>query len=111
MRESAVLCLIAVQSLALNVSASQIHASVEQLGGIVQCVAQRESISYFMDVFKTKMDESLDILADAVLNASLSENEVEAAKGDLMFMREMLQPEFISKDVSDFSYEFDLIVA
>ena len=66
----------------------------------MQCVAQRESITFFMDVFKNKMEESLRIMADSILNASLSEHEVEAGKGDMMFMREMLQPDFISKDVS-----------
>ena len=66
----------------------------------MQCVAQRESITFFVDVFKSKMNESLKLLADSVLGAEISTEEVDAAKGDMAFMREMVQPEFISKDVS-----------
>lgn len=66
----------------------------------MQCVAQRESITFFMDVFKNKMNESLDILADSVLNASLTTEEVERCKEDMRFMRDMTPPDFISKDVS-----------
>lgn len=66
----------------------------------MQCVAQRESITFFMDVFKNKVDESLDILSESVLNASLSEEEIDNGKADLQFQRETLPPEFLSKDVS-----------
>lgn len=72
---------------------------MEELGGIVQCVAQKESISFFVDVFKNKIDESLEILANAALNAELSEKEIEFGKQALMFQLEAVPPEMLSKDV------------
>ncbi|CAM9703821.1 unnamed protein product, partial [Ectocarpus fasciculatus] len=81
-----------------TMSREEVHGSIEKLGGIVQCVAQRESITFFMDVFKNKVDESLDILSESVLNASLSEEEIDSGKADLQFQRETLPPEFLSKD-------------
>jgi processing peptidase subunit alpha len=76
----------------------ELHGKIEQLGGIVQCVSQRESIAFFVDVFKNKVDESLSILADSVLNALLTEEELEAGKDSLQYMRDAMPPEILSKD-------------
>jgi predicted Zn-dependent peptidase len=67
---------------------------------MIQCIAQRESVVYFIDVFREHLEEALDILADAVLNPALTEEEFEMAKTNMSFQRENLPPDLISRDVS-----------
>ena len=67
---------------------------------MIQCIAQRESIVYFIDVFREHLEDALDILADTVLNPALTEDELEMAKTNMAFQRENLPPDLISRDVS-----------
>lgn len=66
---------------------------------MVQCVSQRESIVYFVDVFRNHLEEAVDLLMDTVLNANITETELEEGKENMMFQRDNLPPELISRDV------------
>jgi hypothetical protein len=66
---------------------------------MVQCVAQRESIVYFVDVFRNHLEQAVDLLMDTVLNANITETELEEGKENMMFQRDNLPPEMISRDV------------
>jgi predicted Zn-dependent peptidase len=77
----------------------KILKAVEKLGGMVQCIAQRESIAYFVDVLRVNLEEAMDILADAVLSPAVLAEEVEDAKAAMMFMRDNMPAEVVSRDV------------
>ncbi len=70
----------------------------------MQCIAQRESIAYFIDVLRINLEEALDILADAVLRPNLEEEEVEHAKATMAFQRENMPAELVSRDVRNNKY-------
>ena len=77
---------------------------MEQLGGVVQCVAQRECVSYFLDTFKNNISESLDILAGAAIDSTFPDEEIENGRDMLLYSQEMVPPEMLSRDVRDVTF-------
>lgn len=74
---------------------------VEKLGGMIQCISNRDSILWCVDVFKNNIEPAMDILADTVLNPLLLPEEIDESKQivELQLMQ-MAQksPEILSRD-------------
>eukprot|EP00607_Mallomonas_marina_P000776 CAMPEP_0182431346 /NCGR_PEP_ID=MMETSP1167-20130531/48485_1 /TAXON_ID=2988 /ORGANISM="Mallomonas Sp, Strain CCMP3275" /LENGTH=425 /DNA_ID=CAMNT_0024617591 /DNA_START=239 /DNA_END=1517 /DNA_ORIENTATION=- len=79
-------------------SHEEMMIEIEQLGGMVQCIASRESIMYCIDIFRENAEQALDILSDSVLCARLTSEEIEETKGILAIQPDFLPCELISRD-------------
>lgn len=75
-----------------------IMTEMENLGGLVQCISNRDSLLYCVDVLKENVEPAMDILADAVLRPKLSSEEVDEGKRIVEFLTAQLAPEVLSRD-------------
>ena len=74
---------------------------VEKLGGMIQCISNRDSILWCVDVLKDNIEPAMDILADTVLNPLLLPEEIDESKQIVeLQMMQMAQksPEILSRD-------------
>ena len=49
---------------------------MENLGGMMQCISNRDSILYCVDVLRENVEPAVEILADTILNPLLLPEEV-----------------------------------
>ena len=75
-----------------------IMTEMENLGGMVQCISNRETILYCVDVLRENLEPAMDILADTVLRPCLNEKEIEEAKQIIQLQQSEIPPEFLSRD-------------
>ena len=73
---------------------------VEQLGGMVQCLTTRENILYCIDVLRENAEQAMDILADAVMHPTFSEEEVEESKVTAKLMIDEMPSDMLSRDAA-----------
>lgn len=79
-------------------SADAVCTGVEELGGMVQCIANKENMMYCVDVLKENFSEAIEIVADSIVNAQLSDDEIEGGKLMMQIMQTELPSDFISRD-------------
>ncbi len=72
---------------------------MEQLGGMVQCIATRENILYCIDVLKDNSEKALDILAETVLKPVFPESELEESRMIADLQQTELPSEIFSRDL------------
>lgn len=81
-----------------NRSQQSLLEEIEQLGGMIQCISTRESILYCVDVLRDNVEAALDILADSVLHAKYSEEEVTECKETALLMLNEMPSDMLSRD-------------
>ena len=69
------------------------------LGGMMQCIASKENIIYILDVMRHRAEDAFDILADATLNPSYPEEELEESREVVDLQRTELPSEIFSRDL------------
>ena len=74
-------------------------SQVEQLGGMVQCIASRENIIYVIDVMRHEAQHGFDILADTILNPTFPEEELEESRAIVTYQQTELPSEIFSRDL------------
>ena len=79
-------------------SAQDISASVERLGGMVQCISSRENIIYCIDALRCNAEEALDLLADCVVNPLYTPVELDEAKAVISLVQDSLPADQASRD-------------
>lgn len=72
--------------------------STYDLGGIVQCMATREHIIYFMDVMREKSEEALQLFAAAILKPKYTEEEILMGREMMSFLQYELPSEMLIRD-------------
>jgi processing peptidase subunit alpha len=72
---------------------------LEKLGGMVQCVSNRESIIYVMDVMRHEVGRAFEILADTVLNPTFPDEELAEARHIVELQQTELPSEVFSRDL------------
>ncbi|KAJ1415744.1 Metalloenzyme, LuxS/M16 peptidase-like protein, partial [Ochromonadaceae sp. CCMP2298] len=77
----------------------QLIEEVEERGGMVQCIANRENIVYVMDVMRHEAEQGLDILADSTLSPLLPEDELAESRTIVELQQEELPSEVFSRDL------------
>jgi len=82
-----------------NRTNQQLIEEVEQLGGMVQCIASRENIVYVMDVMRHQVKEAVDILADTTLQPIFPEEELLESRMVAEFQQQELPSEVFSRDL------------
>ena len=75
-----------------------IMTEIENIGGLVQCISNRETILYCVDVMRENIEPAMDILADTILNPRILEEEIEETKQIIQFQHAEIPPEFLSRD-------------
>jgi len=80
-------------------SYQQLIEEIELMGGMVQCISNRESIIYVMDVMHHQAEQALDILADTALNPLLPEEELEESRTIVQLQQQELPSEVFSRDL------------
>lgn len=78
--------------------AGELAEEMELLGGMVQCITSKENIMYCVDVLRENVDQAVALLADAVLNAKFTEEELEDAKESMLIMQTEHPSDALSKD-------------
>ena len=71
---------------------------VEKLGGMVQCISNRDSILWCIDVLRDNVEPAMDILADTILNPLLLPEEIEESKQVIELQMMQMSPEILSRD-------------
>ena len=71
---------------------------VEKLGGMVQCLSNRDSILWCIDVFRDNVEPALEILSDTILNPLLLPEEIEESKHIIELQMMQMSPDILSKD-------------
>ncbi|RYH32255.1 insulinase family protein [archaeon] len=74
-------------------------AEIEHMGGMVQCIANRENILYAVDCFRHNLPKALDILAETVLSPTFPEEELEESRVIVGLQRDDLPSEILSRDL------------
>ncbi|EGT34239.1 CBN-MPPB-1 protein [Caenorhabditis brenneri] len=64
-----------------------LELEVENIGAHLNAYTSRESTTYYAKCFTEKLDQSVDILSDILLNSSLAKKDIEAERG--VIIREM----------------------
>ncbi|CAP38417.1 Protein CBR-MPPB-1 [Caenorhabditis briggsae] len=64
-----------------------LELEVENIGAHLNAYTSRESTTYYAKCFTEKLDQSVDILSDILLNSSLAKNDIESERG--VILREM----------------------
>lgn len=77
---------------------SEIKTKIEKLGGMVQCVANRESILYCVDVLRANVEPAMELLADTVLNPLFSDEAIESGRATMGYMYDEARAEMLSRD-------------
>lgn len=67
---------------------------------MVQCMSNRDSIIYFVDILRQHAEKALDILADTIFNPVLAEEEIEEIKSIIQFQNEDLPAETLSREAA-----------
>lgn len=76
----------------------EIKTKMENLGGMVQCVANRESILFCIDVLRANIEPAMELLGDTVLCPHFSAEALEAGRESIGFMSEYARAEVLSRD-------------
>lgn len=76
----------------------EIKTKIEELGGMAQCVANRESILYCVDVLRSNVEPALELLRDTVLSPLYSEEVLEDGRATMGFISDELKAEVLSRD-------------
>lgn len=83
-----------------SMSENDIKTQIEKLGGMVQCVANRESILFCVDVLRPNIEPALELLADTVFNPLFSEETLAHGRDIMGFMSEEARAEILSRDAA-----------
>ena len=73
-------------------------SDMEQLGGMVQCIASREGVFYCVDVLRENLEPAMDILAETVLDPLLPQQEIDDCKQIVLLQQSELPAEILSRD-------------
>lgn len=79
---------------------NSISQAIEQLGGMVQCIATRENVMYCVDVLRENLEPALDILADTICRPQFTPEEVEDAKNIARLMVDEMPSDILSRDAA-----------
>lgn len=71
---------------------------IENIGGTAQCVSSRESILYCVDVLRENHLTAIDILADAVLNPTYDNDDIEVCQNIMKLQINEFPGEILTKD-------------
>ena len=71
---------------------------VEELGGMMQCVSNRDSVLWCIDVLRDNIEPAMDILSDTILNPLLLPEEIEESKQVIELQMMQMSPEILSRD-------------
>ena len=82
----------------LSMREHEIKTKIEELGGMAQCVANRESILYCVDVLRSNIEPALELLRDTVLSPLYSEEGLEYGRATMGFISDELKAEMLSRD-------------
>ncbi|CAI5448528.1 unnamed protein product [Caenorhabditis angaria] len=72
-------------------SKSSLELEVENIGSHLNAYTSREHTTYYAKCFNDKLDQSVDILSDILLNSNLDKRDIEAERG--VILREMEEVE------------------
>lgn len=72
---------------------------MELLGGMVQCISNRENILYCVDVLRDNTEKAMALLADTVLNPAFPEEEIQECRNTAAFQFDELDANVISRDL------------
>eukprot|EP01035_Chromulina_nebulosa_P027779 gene27779-36579_t len=78
----------------------ELITEVENLGGMVQCMASKDSIVYFIDILRQHAEEALDILSDTICNPIISEGELEEVKSIIQYQNVMSSADALSREAA-----------
>ena len=67
---------------------------------MVQCMTNRDSIVYYFDILRQHAEKALDIIADTVLNPTLSDEEIEDIKAIIQFQNSEMPAEVLSREAA-----------
>lgn len=67
---------------------------------MVQCVSNRDSIIYFIDILRQHAAEGLDILADTVLSPVLTTEEIDEIRSIITFQHSEFPAEVLSREAA-----------
>lgn len=76
----------------------EIKTKIEELGGMAQCVANRESILYCIDVLRSNVEPALELLRDTVLTPYFSDEVLEYGSATMGFVSDEMKAEVLSRD-------------
>jgi processing peptidase subunit alpha len=94
-----VLELLAFRSTA-NRSHQDLLMEIEQLGGMVQCVGSRDGLLYCVDVLRENTEAALDILADTILHAQYTPEEVDDCREIVRLQQNEMPADMLSRDAA-----------
>jgi processing peptidase subunit alpha len=86
-----------------NRSHQEFLTEMEQLGGMVQCISSRENIMYCVDVLRDNLEPALNLFADAIINPTISIEEIEESKEVISLQYDQMPAELLSKDAVQMS--------
>lgn len=78
----------------------QIQTEIEKLGGMLQCVGNRESLLYVVDVLRENVDNAIDILADTILNPTYSFEDQEKYQQVMHLQQQDLPTPILSREAT-----------
>ena len=67
---------------------------------MVQCMANKDSIVYFVDILRQHAEKALDILSDTIFNPNISESELEEVKSIIQFQNVMSSADALSREAA-----------
>ena len=67
---------------------------------MVQCMASKDSIVYFIDILRQHAEEALDILSDTICNPIISEGELEEVKSIIQYQNVMSSADALSREAA-----------
>ena len=82
----------------LTMREHEIKTKIEELGGMAQCVANRESILYCVDVLRSNVEPALELLRDTILAPYYSEEILEDGRATMGFISDEMKAEVLSRD-------------
>lgn len=79
-------------------ASGELAEEMELLGGMVQCISSKENIMYCVDVLRENVEKAVELLADTVLNAKFSEEQLGQAKEIMCIMQTEHPSDALSRD-------------
>jgi processing peptidase subunit alpha len=82
-----------------KLSSQEVSAKVENIGGMVQCIASREHIIFCIDTLRVNAEDAIELIADSVLTPRVTNDDIEEAKTIVSLQSESLPADVSSLDL------------